>query len=123
MNNCSENIIVSLFPEDVDNKVIVYMINIVHIMGVLLILLGIFINNKYMKYYIIYIVFLFVSYIILNDRCFMTILSNYCGNINYNLLCIKMRNAKMILSVYLIIGIILYYYPEYSLNIIIEKKI
>ena len=123
MNNCSKNIIETLFPKDVDNKVIVYMINIVHIIGVLVILLGIFVSPRYMIYYIIYIVFLFVSYLVLNNMCFMTILSNYYGNCNYNLLCIKMSNAKLILYIYLIIGIIFYYYPEYSFYRIIEIKI
>ena len=68
-----------------------------------------------MKYYILYLVFLFMSYLLLNNRCFMTVLSNYIGGINYNSLCLKMVDAKYILYMYLVVGIIFHLKPEYSI--------
>lgn len=76
VNKCGIHTYSSLFPEDIENKWLVYIINIIHIIGVLVIQLGIFLAPKYLKYYILYLLILFISYILLNNRCFMTVLSN-----------------------------------------------
>ena len=123
LTNCSSNTSTSLFPYDVENRLIVLIINIVHIIGVLFIQLGILLPSKLMKYYILYIVFLFITYSLLNNRCFMTVLSNYYGKRNYNSLCIKMNDAKTILYIYLIIGIFFYFYPNYSIYYFLKKTI
>lgn len=115
IQQCGLHTYSSLFPDDVDNKSIVYTINIIHIFGVIVIQFGILLPPTVLKYYIIYIIFLFISYILLNNRCFMTILSNYYGNKNYNSLCIKMNEAKYILALYLFIAIFFYLYPKYSI--------
>ena len=112
IQQCGLHTYSSLFPDDVDNKNIVYTINIIHIIGVLVIQFGILFPPRILKYYIVYIIFLFISYILLNNRCFMTILSNYYGNKNYNSLCIKMNEAKYILAIYLVIAIFFYLYPK-----------
>jgi len=44
----------------------------------------------------------------------MTILSNYFSEKNYNMLCIKLKDAKNILFVYLALAILFYIYPQYS---------
>ena len=112
---CSENSRRALFPYDVENRLIVLIINMIHIIGVIIIQIGILFPPYLIKYYILYIIFIFITYILLNNRCFMTILSNYIGNRNYNSLCIKMNEAKTILYIYLIVGIFFYFYPEYSI--------
>ena len=94
VTKCGLHTYSSLFPNDVSNKYLVYFINIIHIIGVIIIQFGILLPPILLKYYIIYIVFLFISYILLNNRCFMTVLSNYFGDKNYNSLCIKMNEAK-----------------------------
>jgi len=118
MNNrikkCTNDTLDALFPNDVKNRPIVIGINILHIIGVLLIQFGILLPPQYIKYYIIYIILLLVSYILLNNKCFMTEISNYIGGKNYNSLCIKLKDAKKILIVYLVIAIIFEVYPEYS---------
>jgi len=83
-------------------------------LGVLAIQLGILLPPNMMKYYIIYLILLLVSYILLNNRCFMTEISNYIGGKNYNTLCIKLSDAKKILVVYLVLAIIFEIFPEYS---------
>ena len=118
MNNqikkCTSDTLAALFPNDVKNRPIVIGINILHIIGVLVIQFGILLPPQYIKYYIIYIILLLVSYILLNNKCFMTEISNYIGGKNYNSLCIKLKDAKKILIVYLVIAIIFEVYPEYS---------
>ena len=121
VTKCGLHTYSSLFPNDVSNKYLVYFINIIHIIGVIVIQFGILLPPILLKYYIIYIVFLFISYILLNNRCFMTVLSNYFGDKNYNSLCIKMNEAKYILAIYLIVAVFFFVYPNYSIYVTLEK--
>ena len=114
IERCSKHTFSSLFPNDVKNRPLVILVNLLHIFGVLLIQFGIFLPPNAMKYYIIYIVFLLIFYINLNNRCFMTEISNYIGGKNYNTLCIKLTDAKKILVVYLILAIGFEIFPNYS---------
>ena len=123
VNRCGGQMMSSLFPYDVENRFWVILINMVHIVGVIIIQIGIFFPTYLIKIYIIYLILLLISYILLNNRCFMTVLANYFGKVNYNSLCIKMDNAKGFVIFYLIIAIIFLYYPEYSIyNLFINKK-
>ena len=121
IEKCATHTLTALFPDDVENRPLVIFINIPHIIGVLAIQLGILLPPNYIKYYIVYIVLLLITYIILDNRCFMTEISNYFGGKNYNTLCIKMKDAKKILLVYLVIGILFEIYPQYSIYTILSK--
>ena len=114
IERCGKHTFTSLFPNDVKNRALVILVNIVHILGVLTIQFGILLPPNMMKYYIIYLVLLLVSYILLNNRCFMTELSNYIGGKNYNTLCIKLSDAKKIMVSYLVVAIFFVINPEYS---------
>jgi len=114
LEKCSKHTFTSLFPPDVKHRNLVITVNILHMLGVLAIQLGILLPPNMMKYYIIYLILLLVSYILLNNRCFMTEISNYIGGKNYNTLCIKLSDAKKILVVYLVLAIIFEIFPEYS---------
>jgi hypothetical protein len=114
IEKCSKHTLTSLFPNDVKHIPIVILVNILHILGVLAIQFGILLPPNAMKYYIIYLVLLLVSYILLNNRCFMTEISNYIGGKNYNTLCIKLTHAKKIMVVYLVLAIIFEIFPQYS---------
>lgn len=114
LNQCSRHTFTSLFPNDVKNRGLVIFVNMLHMLGVLAIQFGILLPPSMMKYYIIYLVLLLVSYILLNNRCFMTEISNYIGGKNYNTLCIKLSDAKKILVVYLVFAIIFEIVPELS---------
>ena len=114
IEKCGKHTLTSLFPNDVRNRPIVILVNLLHILGVLVIQFGIFLPPNAMKYYIIYLVLLLVFYILLNNRCFMTEISNYISGKNYNTLCIKLTDAKKILVVYLIVAIIFEIFPDYS---------
>ena len=121
IEKCGKHTVSALFPDDVENRPLVILINILHIIGVLAIQIGILLSPKYIKFYIGYVVLLLITYIILDNRCFMTEISNYFGGKNYNTLCIKMKDAKKILLVYLVIGILFEIYPQYSIYNILVK--
>tara|TARA_Y100000590_G_scaffold432008_1_gene547495 strand:- start:1327 stop:1722 length:396 start_codon:yes stop_codon:yes gene_type:complete len=114
IEKCSKHTLSSLFPDDVKNRPLVIFVNIIHILGVLAIQFGILLPPNMMKFYIIYLVLLLITYILLNNRCFMTEISNYISGKNYNTLCIKLTDAKKILVVYLIVAIIFEIFPDYS---------
>jgi hypothetical protein len=123
IKRCTIHTYRSLFPNNIKNKGIVYFINIIHIIGVIFIQLGLFMKPVYIKIYIIYLVFLFVTYILLNNKCFMTIVSNYFSEANYNMLCIKMQQAKTVLGIYLILAIVFYMNPQIAPYTIIKSLI
>ena len=114
IERCSKYSFNSLFPKDVKNKKTVYTINIIHIIGVLYIQLGILFPVWTLKYYILYCTFLLITYILFKNHCFVSILSNYYSEVNYNLLCIKMDEAKTFLGIYLFMAVVFFMYPRYA---------
>lgn len=112
---CYLHSINSLFPKNINNKKYVYQINILHIIGVLLIQLGPLLPPKYMPYYIIYLSILLSSYVLLNNQCFMTILSNYISKTNYNPLCIPFNFAQIIMMILILYCLTAIIYPKYAL--------
>lgn len=114
IKKCSRYSVNTLFPKNIKNKKIVYSINIVHILGVLYIQLGILLPVWTLKYYILYCTFLLITYVLLKNHCFMSILSNYYSETNYNLLCIEMDEAKSFIVIYLFLAIIFLNFPKYS---------
>ena len=120
MKRCTRYSMNTLFPKNVKNRGIVYTINILHIIGVLYIQLGILLPVWTLKYYILYCTFLLITYVLLKNHCFMSILSNYFSEVNYNLLCIEMDKAKVFLVIYLFLGIMFFSIPKYAPNNIIR---
>ena len=121
IENCVFHSFFSLFPEKTDNKLVVYSINIIHLIGIVIIQIGVFLPPFLLKFYIIYLIVLFTTYIILNNNCFMTVLSNYYSKRNHNALCIKMIEARFILGIYLILAVFFCLYPTYSpFNLVVK---
>ena len=114
IEKCSKYSFKTLFPKKVENKKTVYLINLIHIIGVLYIQLGILLPVWTLKYYVLYCAFLLITYILFKNHCFVSILSNYYSNVNYNLLCIKMDEAKTFLIIYLFLATTFIYYPKYA---------
>ena len=121
VKKCSKHTWSSLFPSDIKNWKLVYFINIIHIIGVLYIQFGLLSPSKYMKYYIVYLSFFLITYILLNNKCFMTIVSNYFSERNYNMLCIKLENAKLFIFGYLLLALLFYFSPQVSPFSILTK--
>ena len=120
---CGIHSYTNLFPVDIPNKKIFYKINIIHILGVIVIQLGLFLPYYLLKYYILYLFFLYISYILLKNKCFMTLLSNYYSGKDYNALCIEMRDAKTIILCLLLLSLFLISFPKYLPYNIIKKYI
>ena len=119
--NCGTHTFNSLFPDDIENKFMVYSINILHIIGVAFIQFGILLPPKYLIIYIIFLLTLFISYYVFNNKCFMTVVSNKLSKKEFNSLCISMSEAKIILLFYLLVAILGYLNNNYSLYNIIYK--
>ena len=121
VERCLKETTSSIFPNDVENRGVVIFLNIIHILGVIIILLGILLPPHLLKYYIVYSIFIYFSYVLLDNRCFMTVLANYIGKKNYNALCIKMNKARKFLVLYIMIAILFFLYPQYSIfNVLIK---
>ena len=127
MNNflykCGIHSYTNLFPDDIPNKGIVYTINTIHIFGVIIIQLGIFLPPVLLKYYVLYIFFLYISYILLNNKCFMTLLSNYYSGKDYDALCVRMRDAKTFLLFLLLLALFFVSFPNFAPYNLIKKYI
>jgi hypothetical protein len=97
-----------LFPENVDNKPIYYLINFFHIIGVGALQLGVFLPFKYLIYHAGYIIIIMLSYLFFNKQCYMTLLANWVGNRGKesHMLHIRWKTARKVLSAVLIILVI-----------------
>tara|TARA_Y100000590_G_C15723345_1_gene1014282 strand:+ start:461 stop:844 length:384 start_codon:yes stop_codon:yes gene_type:complete len=114
VKECSRFTWNNLFPKHTKNKAGVYLVNIIHIIGVLFIQFGLLLPYPVLKYYILFLIFVYMSYFLFQNKCFMTIISNYLAEKNVNMLCIKLKDAKVILLIYLVLAILFYLNPEYA---------
>ena len=60
-----------LFPKDTKNKIPVYTLGIIHIIGALYIYHGIYTPPEYMHLYILFLITVVISYFMLNEKCFV----------------------------------------------------
>ena len=114
----------TLFPKNIKNKPIVYIISLLHLFGGLLIGLGIFIfPNDLLLLYIIYLLIILLSYQIFDGYCFMTLLSNKYSGRSDSPLCIRKSTAIILVIINIFFAIIGIYFPKKSLHYILFKKI
>jgi hypothetical protein len=127
MNNflykCGIHSYTNLFPADIDNKGIVYTINTIHILGVIIIQIGLLLPPALLKYYVLYIFFLYISYILLKNKCFMTLLSNHYSGKDYDALCVRMRDAKTVMLFLLLLALFFVSFPKFAPYNLIKKYI
>lgn len=114
VKECTEITWNNLFPKNIKNKGWVYFVNIIHIIGVLFIQFGLLLPYPVIKYYILFLIFIYMSYFLFQNKCFMTIISNYLSKKNFNMLCMKLKDAKVILLLYLFVATIIYLNPKYA---------
>ena len=60
MKNCGAHTFNSLFPTDIENKGLVYLINVLHILGVAFIQFGVLLPSKLLIFYIILLIILLI---------------------------------------------------------------
>lgn len=114
----------TLFPKNINNKHIVYIISFVHFLGGLIIGLGIFIfPNDLLYLYIIYLLIILLSYQIFDGYCFMTLLSNKYSGRSDSPLCIRKSTAILFVFINIFIAIFAIYFPKKSLHYLLFNKI
>lgn len=114
----------TLFPKNIKNKHIVYIVSLLHLIGGLLIGFGIFIfPNDLLLLYIIYLLIILLSYQIFDGYCFMTLLSNKYSGRSDSPLCIRKSTAIILVIINIFFAIIGIYFPKKSLHYIFFYKI
>ena len=115
----------NMYPkaDNIDNAMLVYLVNTLHLFGVWAIQFGIFLPNRYLKYYVFYLMIIFMSYFIFENQCFMSKISNFYSGKEIDLLCIKFNDAKFILLIYIFFGVIFVMEPNIAPFNLISKLI
>ena len=105
-----------LFPKHCDNKWFVYTVGFFHLLGTMILSYGVLLPNNIMPLYLVYCcINALLYYLVFNKRCFMTLLTNYYGNVKGTALHIKMDTAYFGLGVNMVLAIIAIISPKYSL--------
>ena len=115
-----KNTINVLFPSKIRNKLLVYLISTLHIIGAFVLQWGIFLKPKYLFHYLIYLLLILFSYYIFKNHCFMTLISNKYSGIKNTPLYIKKQTAKNIIIINSIIALVGLLMPKISLYNIIR---
>lgn len=114
VSRCLSYTFKNMYPnaDKINNPFLVYLVNTIHLLGVWIIQFGIFFPYRYLKYYVFYLMIIFMSYFLFENQCFMSKLSNFYSGKEIDLLCIKFNDAKFILLVYIFFGVIFVMEPS-----------
>lgn len=104
-----------LFPDCKKNKVSVYIFGIIHLLIVLIITLGIFIKPSYLIYYIIYLITILTTYIIYDNECIITNITDKLSDMNTYPIKISIKTAKKFLYFQIILATLFILFPKISL--------
>ena len=103
-----------LFPTNVKNRISTNIVGLYHFLGASVILCGLISPPKNLYIHIFLICFILFTYYILNDNCFVTLISNFLCEENTNPLIIPISKAKKIVFIILTLSIIFYICPSLS---------
>ena len=106
----------TLFPRNTKNKFIVYTTAFLHLIGTMFISLGIFFPKEYHLYYFIYLVLIASSYFFFKGHCFMTLLTNKYSGRKESPLHIRMKTARFLLTINIVLAFIALINPKLSVN-------
>ena len=116
ISNCLLYTFKNMYPnsDTINNPFLVYLLNTIHLLGVWIIQFGIFFPYNYLKYYVFYLMLIFMTYFIFENQCFMSKISNFYSGKEIDLLCIKFNDAKFILLSYIFFGVLFVMEPSIS---------
>ena len=101
-----------LFPKKSKNIILVYIIGFFHLLGAVILQYGpFFLLPSFLPYYIFYVIVNLIGYYIFDDKCFMTLLSNYYGKLGDQPHRVRWSTFKKVLIFNLIISIFGYLFP------------
>ena len=110
-----------LFPNCQKNKISVYIFGIIHLLVVFVITFGIFLKPSQLIYYIIYLSIILISYIVYDNKCVITNITDQLSNMNTYPIKISIKTAKKFLYIQLVIAILFILFPKKSLYYLINK--
>ena len=117
-----KNTMSRLFPPNCKNKGIVYFIGFFHLLGAIILQYAPwFLPPELLWTYFVYAIANIVSYIVFNQECFMTLLTNYYGEVNGCPLHVRMSTALVGVSINLILCIIGMMYPPLAPNNLVKS--
>ena len=105
----------TLFPDIRKNRILVYIIAFLHVLGTIQIAFGVFFPPKYLPWVFIYLVLIGFSYFPFKGHCFMTLLANKYSGRKESPLHIRMKTAKIILFINLSLALIGTINPNWSI--------
>ena len=103
-----------LFPNCENNKLTVYLFGLVHIAIVLIIIFGIFLKPPYLKYYTMFLMGTLISYIIYDNRCIITEITDELSKMNTYPIKISIKTAKKYIYFQLVLSLFFIIYPHKS---------
>ena len=104
-----------LFPDCKQNKKIVHLFGLIHIILVVIIVLGIFLKPSYLKFFIFYLCFVLFTYLIYDNQCIVTKLTDKLSNMNTYPIKISIKTAKKFIYFQLVLSILFLLVPKISL--------
>ena len=104
-----------LFPDCKQNKNIVHLFGLIHIILVVIIVFGIFLKPSYLKFFIIYLCFVLLTYLIYDNQCIVTKLTDKLSNMNTYPIKISIKTAKKFIYFQLVLSILFLLVPKMSL--------
>lgn len=113
----------TLFPPNLkQNKFLVYFIALFHLIGTVMISMGIFFPPFYQPLFLVYLLLIASSYPLFKGHCFMTLLANKYSGIRETPLHIRMKTARTWLSISIFFAFIGTFFPDYSLYRLIQNS-
>ena len=105
------------FPDKTHKNIFfIFFINIFHSLSIIYSIIGLFLNPKYLIFYSIYITFLLFLLLIHDNNCFLTILKEKISDYDKNPIHIQEKTSVFILCSLIIISLIGYVKPIFSLQ-------
>ena len=118
-----KNIYDNIYPKNCNNKFIVLLLRLIHIIGVIFLLFGCLLPNNLLKYFIIFCIKTLILWEFLNDKCYISIFIKKISNLNKcpDLLPENIDFCKNLILIVMFISIIGIIIPDTSLFKVISK--
>jgi hypothetical protein len=111
----NKNALEYLFPnKDGPNTKMIYITNILHIIGVTFFFFGILSPPRYLYIYLIYVGIIFIFHKILSNHCFLSVVAAHMGRNKDNPLKIRMSVLHILMGINIVIAIIGFLVPQLS---------
>ncbi len=105
-----------LFPQNCKNRYFIYMIGFFHILGALIFNYGLLLPNNILPLHLVFcLVNIFIYFFVFQRKCFMTLLTNYYGNLKGSALHIRMETHYNVVFLNIALCILGIIFPQWSL--------